>query len=405
MGDCIDTASLGNASPLGATLMAEQMAQHNPTQKTTFIGQFLQTFKLIAQDKGVLMMLVFAPILYGFFYPWPYRNEVVHKIPVAIIDEDHSVIAQKIISFADASPRIAPRVVSDENQAKQLLWQEQIAGYMVIPSGLAQHVQSAQTAKVSIMGNASYFLLNKQVQTGFSEVVGTVSAGIDIQKNVAQGSYATLASQNTAPVSLLINPLYNTTEGYGSYIVPAVSILILQQMFLMGTAMLVGTWAEQRTHHAPFKTWLARILAISGIGFILGCFYYGVVFRLNDYPRNQNLLGSLGLLALFFPTVVTAGCVIGLWFKERERAMQLLVVSSMPMMFLSGVPYPAHNLPEFLQYARWLLPSTPAMNASVLLNQMGASLADVRPYLGGLAVILASNLLILLWLGDKRDKT
>lgn len=370
-----------------------------------FLLQVLHVWRSVFQDKGVLTMLLIAPIIYGFFYPWPYSKEVVRHVPVAVVDYDHSSLSQTIISYAQANPRIQSTIVNDENSAKQLMWQGKIAGYMVIPSGLYQKVTTGQPAKVSILANGNYFLLNKQVQTGFLEVIGTVSAGAKVQKNVAIGQDITVAKNNISPVVLTINPLYNRTEGYGSYIVPAVAILILQQMFLMGTAMLVGTWAEQDMHRASMKTWLARILGLACFGFVLGCFYYGWVFSNNDYIRNQNLAGSLVLLALFFPAVTALGCLLGVWFGARERAMQILVASSMPMLFVSGISWPYQMLPEPLQYLRWVLPSTSGMNASVMLNQMGVPLAYVNVYLMALMMIFLVCLLLLLLLASKESES
>lgn len=387
---------------LGNTLFKKSFIEN--LVKTHFFSQVLSVWQSIFADKGVFTMLLLAPMLYGFFYPWPYQSEVVRHVPVAIIDNDHSLLSSKIIGYAQANPRLDAKVISDEQQAQQLMWRGEIVGYLLIPSGLYQKVSSGQPAKVSILANGNYFMLNKQVQTGFMEVIGTLSAGTKLQKSVAQGQDMSLAKANLTAVNLTVNPLYNTTEGYGSSVVPPVSILILQQMFLMGTAMLVGTWVEQRKAHVTLKTWLARIVAISCLGVLLGCFYYGVIFPMNDYPRNQNLLGSLVLLAVFFPAVVAMGCLVGVWLAGRERAMQILVASSMPMMFLSGVTWPAEMLPEPLAYMRWVLPSTSGMNASVMLNQMGSPLGDVKVYLSALALIFLACVLGLLWFAGEENR-
>lgn len=212
---------------------------------------------------------------------------------------------------------------------------------------------------------------------GFLQAVSTVSAGVEVKKNVAQGAYAPTAAQNTQAVPLQIMPLYNQTEGYGAYVVPAVSIIILQQTLLIATAMLISTWYEQRRHSTSIRGWLGRIAAMSVLSFAVGCFYYGWTFELHHYPRGQNMLGSLLFLMIFCPTVATLGCVFGLWFRLRERSMQILIFSSLPMFFMSGYPWPANQLPEALQVLRWLVPTTPAINTSVQLNQMGASLSQV----------------------------
>ncbi|MCG3841591.1 ABC transporter permease [Psychrobacter sp. Ps1] len=343
----------------------------------SFWSSFTQTLKDVFGDKGVLLMLIIAPIIYGFFYPWPYSSEVVNHVPVGIIDHDNSNLSRTLVRYASASPYLDTERFINEQAAKEAIWSDQIAGYMVIPAGLEEQVQSGEQAHVSVLGNGGYFILNKNVQLGFSQAVGTVSAGIKVKKSIAKGAYTSTAAQNTQAVPLRIMPLYNQTEGYGAYVVPAVSVIILQQTLLMATAMLIGTWYEQRRHSTSVRGWLGRIGALSSLSFIVGCFYYGWAFELHHYPRGQNMLGTLLFLALFCPTVATLGCVLGLWFRQRERSMQILIFISLPIFFLSGYPWPADQLPQVLQVIRWLVPTTPAINTSVQLNQMGASVSQV----------------------------
>ncbi|MGP9691152.1 ABC transporter permease [Psychrobacter sp. AOP30-A2-5] len=363
----------------------------------SFLGSFLQTIKDIFSDKGVLLLLLIAPIIYGFFYPWPYSTEVVNHVPVGIIDNDNSNLSRTIVRYASASPQLDTQLFLNEQQAKEAMWSDEIAGYMVIPSGLEQQVLSGKAASVSVLGNGGYFLLNKNVQMGFLKAVSTVSAGIEVKKNVAQGAYSATAAANTQAVPLVIIPLYNQTEGYGAYVVPAVSILILQQTLLIATAMLIGTWYEQRRHATSIRGWLGRIAALSMFSFIIGCFYYGWTFELHHYPRGQNMLGSLLFLLLFCPTVATLGCVLGLWFRQRERSMQILIFSSLPMFFVSGYPWPADQLPTVLQIIRWFVPTTPGINTSVQLNQMGASISQVSTGFYALAALWVFYFALLMW--------
>ncbi|HCH27368.1 ABC transporter permease [Psychrobacter celer] len=363
-----------------------------------FFASFFQTLTDVFKDKGIVLMLIIAPIIYGFFYPWPYSSEVVNHVPVGIVDKDNSDLSRTIVRYASASPQLDTKRFLDEQSAKEAIWADEIAGYMVIPSGLEQNVLSGKAASVSVLGNGGYFLLNKNVQMGFLKAVSTVSAGVKIKKSVAQGAYAPTAAQNAQAVPLQIVPLYNQTEGYGAYVVPAVSIIILQQTLLMATAMLIGTWYEQRRHQTSISGWLGRITALSTLSFLIGCFYYGWAFELHHYPRGQNMLGSLLFLLLFCPAVATLGCLLGLWFRQRERSMQILIFSSLPMFFVSGYPWPADQLPTFLQIVRWFIPTTPAINTSVQLNQMGASISQVATGFYALAALWALYFALLVWL-------
>lgn len=363
---------------------------------TSFLQGFLQTLASIFRDKGVLLMLVIAPIIYGFFYPWPYKAEVVQEVPVGVVDYDRSELSITITRYSDASPNLIVYKYVDEDAAIEAMYRGDIAGYLIIPRDLERNIFSNKSAYVSVLANNGYFLLNKQVQMGFTKAIGTVSAGVEVKRSVAKGAYMDTAKNSTQAVPLRIDPMYNRSEGYGAYVVPAVSILILQQTLLMGTALLIGTWYENKKQNATATGWLGRITALSVVSFFMGCFYYGWVFSNQNYPRGHNMSGTLLFYALFALTVSTLGCLLGMWFRERERSMQILIFSSMPIFFLSGYPWPTSQLPEFLQYVRWLFPTTSGMHASVQLNQMGASIAQVSEHFYHLAIywVIAFILLI-----------
>lgn len=357
------------------------------------------TLKAIFNDKGALLLMLVAPVLYGFFYPWPYGTQSVTRVPVAVVDYDHSNLSRQITRFAQASPRIDVRLVTgDERQAQQALWRGEIEGFAILPPDLKRNVLRGSAAVVTVQANGSYALLNKAVLYGFAEAVGTVSAGIEIKKLQAGGQSALQAQASRNPVNTQLVPLFNPTEGYGSYVVPAVALLILQQTLLMGVGLLVGLWAESGQQRASPVVWLGRILAFSSVGYLSGLLYFGWIFWLQDFPRGGNPLGALVLLAFYVPAISILGALLGCWFGNRERALQVLLFTSLPMAFVSGFSWPVEALPETLQALRWVLPSTAGIQASLRLNQMGAPLADVANCLLALTAIGGVCGLWLLWI-------
>ena len=373
------------------------------SMKQKFTAGILETFRAIFGDKGAIMLLIVAPLIYGFFYPWPYNNEVTRQVPVAIIDHDQTPLSRQLIRYASASPRLSVQILNDERQAQEALWNSHIYAYMIIPSGLKHDVVMRRPSSVSIEGNGSYLLLNREALTGFAEAVGTISAGIEIRQFMATGMTRDQAKAAQNPVPLISHALYNPTQGYASYIVPAVAILILQQMLLMGSALVVGTWAEQHIVRTTPVEWAGRVFALSSIGWFNGLLYFGWIFNLQDYPRGANMLAALLLLLIFAPVIASIGCMLGMWFKQRERALQILIFSSLPMFFLSGYSWPVESLPRLLQYLRWLLPSTPAVESSIRFNQIGTSLYDAWHLLAILLLMGILNFITLCYVGRIRS--
>ena len=358
---------------------------------------WVDTLKTIAADKGVLLLIAIAPVIYGFFYPWPYSEQAVTRVPVAVVDYDHSNLSRQITRFAQASPRLEVRmVIGDERQARQALWHGEIEGYAILPRNLKRDVLRGNAAVVTVEANGSYALLNKAVLSGFAEAVGTVSAGVEIRKLQASGQSAQQAQAGRNPVNTQMVALFNPTEGYGSYVVPAVALLIIQQTLLMGVGMLVGLWVETGKHRADAATWLGRILGFSTAGYLSGLLYFGWIFWAQDFPRGANTGGALLLLAFYIPAICTLGALLGVWFGNRERALQVLLFTALPMAFVSGFSWPAEALPALLQALRWLFPSTAGIQASLRLNQMGAPVTDVAGCLLILAALAASASWLLL---------
>lgn len=108
------------------------------------------------------------------------------------------------------------------------------------------------------------------------------------------------------------------------------------------------------------------------------------------------------LLLCYAPTNAALGLLLGLWMGNRERALQVLLFTTLPMAFLAGFSWPVETLPLPLQGLRWLLPSTAGVQASLRLNQLGAPLADVLPHLAALLTLFVVATAVLMWNGRRQ---
>ena len=373
------------------------------SSEASFWRLWLTSLAGILRDKGAVLLLFGAPVLYGFFYPWFYSQEVVQRVPVAVVVQDNSSLARQMLRFAQASPRIDPQLVTaDEGEARAAVLRGEVMGYALLPRDLKRDVIRRANVVVPVYANGAYPLVSKQVQYGFAEAFGTVSAGVEIKRLQAGGQSAPQAAVSRSPVNVQAVALFNPTEGYGSFVVAAVAVLILQQTLLMGSAMLVGTWREQGQDGVGTSQWLARMLALCVPGWLAGLFYFGWIFIWQDFPHGGNSLGALALLACFVPAVVGCACLLGWWLAERERALQIVLFTSIPLAFLGGFTWPVEALPEPLQWLRWISPSTAGIQASLRFNQLGAPLAAGLPHLAWLACMGLSTWLAVLWLGRRR---
>jgi len=342
--------------------------------------------RLIFTDPGVLIITVLAIILYAFFYPLPYLNQVMKDVPIAVVDLDHSALSRRMIRMADTHPSLAVAVEpASPAQAEALVRSGTAAGVLVIPDGFERDVLGGRQAHLTGQIDAAYLLTYNTVIGGLMESSGTLSAGVEVARLRAAGRSREAAIRARRPIGLDLQPLFNATSGYGTYVVPAVLVLILQQTLLIGIGMAGGARRERAgpgaAHAAGPGASVLQVLGRSAPYLLLysanAAYYFVFVPRYYGY----YVPGSVGAVALLTVPFLLATTFLGLairaLFGRRETAMQVILFTSLPLVFLGGFAWPVEALPAWLRAASALVPSTSAIPAYLRLTRMGAGLADV----------------------------
>ena len=97
------------------------------------------------------------------------------------------------------------------------------------------------------------------------------------------------------------------------------------------------------------------------------------------------------------------GILLGALLRRRDLPSQIVLLSSLPLVFLAGFIWPVELIPAPLNWLAQWLPSTPAIGGFLRLNQMGADFGQVAPLwwqLWGLAALY--GILAWFWLGRRQ---
>lgn len=367
--------------------------------------------RTVARDVGALLVLVGAILVYAVFYPQPYLPEVLRDVPVVVLDRDDTPASRALARTVDAHELVAvARRTTDPAIARAMVLAGEAGGVLEIPADFARTIARGEPATVGLFADASTFLVYRQALTGLAESVRVFSARIELRRFAAGGSGASEARARRDPIPLVVRSLYNPVEGYASYIVPAVLVLILQQTLLIGVGMLAGTRAEdtatrppRRAAAGPATTVLGRALAYLALYALHATLYFGLARRLFDFPE-RGAAGDVAALALpFLLAAIFLALAAGRLFRRRESAMQLLLFTSLPAIFLAGFAWPSEAVPPTIRALFLLLPSSSAIPALLRVEQMGADLAAVRPELSTLWALVALYF-VLAWLGERRTR-
>lgn len=348
---------------------------------------FKEELRTAFRDKGVMIFFLLVPLAYPLLYSFIYTNEVVREVPVAVVDESRSAQSREFLRHADASADV--RILSycaDMEEAKSLVKHRDAYGIIFVPEDFHKRLAKGEQTNVSIFTDMSGLLYYKALLTTCTNVSLDMNARIKV---VRAGNTTEEQDKVTEhPIAYEEVSIFNPQNGFAAFLIPAVLILILQQTLLLGIGMAAGTAREHNRfrHLVPVErhhTGLLRIVLGKACAYLL--IYLPIsVYVLEVVPRifALNQIGNPADMALFaIPYVIAciffAMTVSGL-VKQRESCIILIVFTSVPLLFISGVSWPGSAIPALWQYVGYAFPSTFGINGFVKLNNMGAQLADVR---------------------------
>lgn len=349
------------------------------------------TVRTIFTDSSALATLFLAVILYSFFYPAAYHAQVVTSLPVAVVDLDHSGLSRSLIRRVAAGQGAhLAAMPATVDEARLLLSSNVVDAILIIPAGLSRDAARGRLGQIMVFGSGLNLSRAKTTLVALGEALGATAR----EAAVARARYT--GAPAPSPITLISRPLYNTREGYGSAVVPAVAPIIIHQTLLFGMVMLAGTRREARG--ALRFSWLefaGVACAFAILGMINALYYEGWMYWFQDFPANGRIGETLVATALFIAATVMFAMFISSFFRTRERGVQLLAITTLPMFFLSGFTWPAPPLP--LHVLAQLLPTTPGIAALVGVNQMSASLAEVDASLVHLGLLALGYGLLAWW--------
>ena len=334
----------------------------------------------VLNDRGVFGLIILAPVIYGVLYPQPYLGQILRRIPIAVVDQDHTELSRSLVQTLNADEATEVAVSADTlAQAQAALDRREVFAILGIPQDTEKEVLKGNPARLPAYVDSAYFLLYNRMLEGIMEGSGAVNGDVASRGARAEGSLAHAALTRSSPVDLVTEPLFNPTGGYASYVVPAAFILILQQTLLLGVATMGGVTSasgrrrERDGVRAILGQAIAHLcLALPGLGL-----YLIVIPRIFGFSTLGSVLDLLAMAIPFVLSVSFLAQFTSLWFRRRETAVLLFIAASLPLFFTVGVSWPVEAIPDVIRAASRVFPSTSAIDGLVRINQMGASLHDV----------------------------
>ena len=345
-------------------------------------------FRSIFTDAGVVLILVLALIIYATVYSMAYGAQVLRNVPIGVVDECRTPTSRSLAATFNAGPNtyVAYNPTNME-EAKELFFSRKIYGVVYIPSDYEEKLLGGSQANVAIYVDASYFLMYRQAFQELVTSIGSTGAMVEFQRLIAKGADIPQAKATTQPVIYQSHNLFNPYLGYGTFVMPAIIMVIIQQTLLIGIGMIGGTWREfglYRKLCPPDRKRMSTLPIVLGKATVYGLIYgvttfyiLGLHYRLFHYPMNGATSTVVVFMLAYLAACIFLGIAISTLFRYRENSLLLLLWTSIPLLMLSGVSYPREGIPDWLFNLGQLFPSSHGVNGFIRIQTMGASIPEV----------------------------
>lgn len=351
------------------------------------ISSIIRTeFKTIAGSFAIVLVLMGGIFMYGLLYNYMYAPDLVRNVPVVVVDNSKTALSREYIRLLNATPQVDVIATGEDNvQAKELMKMDEAAGILYLPYDFSDRVSRGDESVFIMYETTSAFLYYLAMQEASASSMLALNDRFRPEMLVFLPSEDAAQLASVQPINVVGTALYNYTEGYGTYLIPAVLIVIMFQTLLMVIGMVSGDERQFRSlrNYPPSLGQAMRLVTGKTFVYMLlyavfSLFLLGLIPLIFDLPDIGNVWNIIMLLIPFLMATSFFGLTASLFFTDSDAPLLMIAFFSVGLIFLSGVSYPLELMPWYWKLSHYLIPAAPATLAYVKLNSMGASMAGIH---------------------------
>ncbi len=342
--------------------------------------------RAIGTNIPILIVLVLGNIGYGFLYNLLYNTNVYKEAPIAIVDMSQSDLSRHFIDYIDATQQVEV-VVKTQNfdEAKRMVIEREIVGFLYIPSELKEEIMKGNQAQCVVYGSTLSFLeyLNIYESVNFASLEVNSELLPEVIESLNLVDILFIA--NDKAVNIVSETLYNVSEGYGTYLIPPVMVIIIFQTLMITVAMRCGEENTTRLRDEKTASLGHSAKIVLGKAFtnvmiysVFSVFFLGLLPLIFNLPHLGDSIDIIIMMIPYLFASVFFCLTLSPFFSDSDMPLFIIVFMSVPLVFLSGISYPLELMPWHWRILHYLIPTAPATLAFVKLDCMGGDLSNIR---------------------------
>lgn len=383
----------------------------NPTNPmTALIALTRKDIIVFLASRRALFIALLMPCLLGTFFGFLFGGSGNKgggniKIEIAVVSQDQSAVAQKIIAGLKADSSLHVADVSLE-EARTLVAKGKLNAVIVIPAHFGDAAGAAlfgagdkpeiaiyhDPSQTAVLGMVKGLLTQQVMQAVSAVVFGAARApgGSQADSSPAPGLVMPYVTRAEAVSS---GPAYN---GYAHSFAGMAVQFILFMGIDCGVSILLarrmGIWSRYRAAPISMATILgARALSAAIIALAVLAFVYLYAFLVFDVRISGSVIGFLGVALAFAVFTAAFGLLIAALGKTPEAARSFATFGTLILVMLGGAWAPTFIFPQWMQTATLVVPTRWAVEGFELMTWRAQGLhAALQP----IAALLAFAVLL-----------
>ena len=309
----------------------------------------------------------------------------------------------------DATPAVeiydyAPTVAD----ARRIHNDHKAYGILLIPEDYATRLGRGEQAVVTFYSDMGLLLRYRTFVSALTDVQLAAGAKIQTEKIDMLGLPGQAVSG--APINSEAIMLGDPTQGFASFIIPGILVLILQQSLILGITMLSAGSSERRRRNGgvdplaipagPATTILGKMMCYLCIYAPLVLFILNLVPELFSLPHIGSLFDYITFILPMLIASIMLGMIVSVFVTERESSMLVVVFTSVVFLFLSGLTWPRYAMNGFWRLIGDTIPATWGVEGFIRMNSNGSMLAQ-ETHAYSMLWILAAIYFVMAWIVNR----
>ncbi|WP_370678361.1 ABC transporter permease [Comamonas sp. GB3 AK4-5] len=356
-----------------------------------------------------MAMVSWVPLLAMAMLCWVFAAGQPYGLPIAVWNEDHSTLSHQLERMLQATPGLSvQRHVLNAHEAEEALQRTDVYGVVHIPPDFARDVKRGTAATVTLLHNAQLATHSSLLQRDLKQVVGTLSAGVEMQARAKRGDPHQALQVRMEPIKTQLVALFNVSTNYEAFLAAALIPALLHILAMTAGAWSVGRELRDRT----LGQWLQAngvekpgLLQVAGAlsakllppAVMLWASTMVCLVYLSQL-RGWAVAGSLAWMAVGLAALTVLSLALGAALAAVTLSLRTALsgagLLSAPAFAFSGVGFPLLAMTPAASGWALSMPYTHYARLQLQQWQMGAPVAQTLPVVCGL--LLATLVLLAL---------